>query len=486
MHTGKRFYFMAAFLIMLQAALAACAAPAAEAAETTAQAVTEEVTLSEEDKAYSALPAADYGGYEFNILQYLETAASTTTVCVEELNGETLNDVIYNRTQTVNDRLNTAIRINLETVDNVNKLVKNAVSAGDDIYDAVWQHSSNMISNMLANRFLLNMDAIESFDFGSPWWNKSAIDAVSIGPGIYLAFGDISFYLYDFHSILAFNQKIAGDYTLADPYDTVNAGKWTMDKFKETVRQVSADLNGDGQIKPDADLMGFTGRPDSTIYGFLHAADVSLFDKDEDNYIVFDGISQAYYDVLSSYSEVLGDKTLAYNNFDEKFISNFPTDRFLFTSCGVGELSALRDMESSYGIIPFPKRDEAQENYISFVTDQIQPMGVPVTASDPDRTGTVLENLAAESRRQARSVYFDVLLNYKYVRDEISIEMLRLIYGSETRFEIENMYRWGNVASKVVSSISGSAANFISDAEKLTPALITAIEKTNEYLSPEA
>ncbi|MHB1152584.1 MAG: hypothetical protein ACYCWE_06575 [Eubacteriales bacterium] len=474
-----------AFLIITPAVLSACASPAAVTAETT-PAATEEITMSEEEKAYAGLAAEDVGGYEFTILQYLETAASTTTVCVEELNGETLNDVIYNRTQTVNDRLNVNIQIMLETVGNVNTKLKSAVIAGDDIYDVVWQHSSNMISNFLVNRYLLNMNTIQSFDFSNPWWNKSAIEAISIGPAVYLAFGDISFYLYDFHSILAFNSKIIEDYTLNEPYELVNAGTWTADKFKEMVKQVSADLDGDGTISNKTDMLGFTGRPDSTIYGFLHAADVSLFKKDSDNYIVFEGINQTYFDVLSSYSEVLGDKTLAFNNFDEKFITNFPTDRFLFTSCGVGELSALRDMESSYGVIPFPKRDDAQENYISFVTDQIQPMGVPITASDAERTGIILENLAAESRRQARDVYFDVMLNYKYVRDEISIEMLRLIYSSETRFEIENMYGWSSIAAKVVSSLSGSADKFISDAEKLTPALITAIEKTNEYLDPAA
>lgn len=482
----KRIYFIfLTLLIVIPAALSACAVPPAVTDETT-PAVTEEVTMSEEEKAYTGLPTDNYDGYEFTILQYLETAASTTTVCVEELNGETLNDVIYNRTQTVNDRLGVNIKIVLETVGNVNNMIKECVVAADELYDVVWQHSSNMISNMLANRYLLNMNEIRTMDFNNPWWNKSAIDAISIGPAVYLAFGDISFYLYDFHSILAFNNTIVENYTLDEPYELVTSGAWTVDKFKEMVKQVSTDLDGDGVINPDSDLLGFTGRPDSTIYGFLHAADVSLFQKDSNNYIVFDGIKQTYFDVLSSYAEVLGDKTLAFNNFDEKFISNFPTDRFLFTACGVGELSALRDMESSYGVVPFPKRDETQEKYISFVTDQIQPMGIPITASDTERTGTILENLAAESRRQARDVYFDVMLNYKYVRDEISIEMLRLIYSSETRFEIENMYRWGSIAAKVVSSISGSAENFISDAEKLTPPLMTAIEKTNAYLSPAA
>lgn len=472
-------------LLLIVPLVSSCAKPAEAVSETT-PAITEEITLSEEEKAYATLPADDYGGYEFTVFQYLETAASTTTVCVEELNGETLNDVIYNRTQTVNRRLNTDIRIILETVDNINTKLKSAVNAGEDVYDAVWQHSSNMITNFLINKYLLNMDAIASFDFNNPWWNKSAIESISIGPAVYLAFGDISFYLYDFYSILAFNNKIVEDYSLNEPYELVSAGTWTMDKFKEMVKSASDDLDGDGKMNTQNDLFGFTGRPDSTIYGFLHAADVSLFKKDCDNYIVFDGVNQSYFDVLSRYSEILGDKTLVYNNFDEKFITNFPLDRFLFTSCGVGELSALRDMETGYGVVPFPKRDEEQQNYISFVTDQIQPMGVPITASDAERTGTILENLAAESRRQACDVYFDVMLNYKYVRDEISIEMLRLIYNSETRFEIENMYRWSSIATKVVSSLSGSAEKFISDIEKLTPALLTAIEKTNEYVDPAA
>ncbi|MBR4206690.1 MAG: hypothetical protein IKQ92_14550 [Clostridia bacterium] len=63
------------------------------AAQTPAeQAPAEEET---EPDLYADLPTADYGGADFPLLQYEETAAATSTICVEEMNGESVNDAIF-------------------------------------------------------------------------------------------------------------------------------------------------------------------------------------------------------------------------------------------------------------------------------------------------------------------------------------------------------------------------------------------------------
>lgn len=57
------------------------------------------------------------------------------------------------------------------------------------------------------------------------------------------------------------------------------------------------------------------------------------------------------------------------------------------------ELDSLREMENDFAVIPMPKYDETQENYISHTYDSMFSM-VPVTVDDTSMAGAVLEALS--------------------------------------------------------------------------------------------
>lgn len=54
----------------------------------------------------------------------------------------------------------------------------------------------------------------------------------------------------------------------------------------------------------------------------------------------------------------------------------------------------LRDMKDDFGIIPIPKRNEAQENYIACVNGAGGFVVVPANAENPERTGRIMERSA--------------------------------------------------------------------------------------------
>ena len=54
-------------------------------------------------------------------------------------------------------------------------------------------------------------------------------------------------------------------------------------------------------------------------------------------------------------------------------------------------------MEDDYSILPYPKWDEAQENYYTMVDGGHQIQAVPLTTKNLERAGTILEALNAES-----------------------------------------------------------------------------------------
>ena len=89
----------------------------------------------------------------------------------------------------------------------------------------------------------------------------------------------------------------------------------------------------------------------------------------------------------------------------------------------------LRDTDIDFGLIPFPKFDEQQDGYKSYVMATNGVICVGKSATDTDRTGILVEAFAAETYKQVIPIYYDVALTNKYLRDEGSVDMLDIIRG---------------------------------------------------------
>ena len=475
--------FALAALLSVSAFSACGDSGSGRAPETTASSpdVAAETTMSEEEMRYSGLPEGDFEGASFMILQYEEIAPSSGTVCVDELTGEPINDAAYERTQAVAEKLNVSIGFLNTSMDDTSRIVKQTVSAGEDTYQAVFQGSTRVPSDMLSQGYILDQNTLPGIDFSREWWNANAIDSVRLNERTYMSFGDINYYLLDFMSVLMFSKPVVEDYGLSDIYSVVDSGAWTIDAFLDMCVAAAHDLNGDGALGKKDDLIGYAGYVSQADLAFSHAADAELFSRGDDGAVKYDGVSEKYFNVMKKYSDVIGKKEYALHN--DTWRDRFRAGTLLFCGLSVGELSMMRDLEFDYGIAPFPKYDESQERYIAYVTDQMQPLAVPVTVSDTELCGAVIENMAAESCRRIRDKYFSVLIDSKYVRDEESVKNLRMLYDGDIRFEIARIYNWAKVGDAIWGAIGGKADKFISNMEKLQPTLEAAMEKTMEAVS---
>jgi len=83
-------------------------------------------------------------------------------------------------------------------------------------------------------------------------------------------------------------------------------------------------------------------------------------------------------------------------------------------------------------VLPFPKYNEAQEDYRTTARATYSSFCIPVTAKDPDMSAAVLECFASESYRKVSPAYFENALKIKYTRDDESAMMFDLIKSSVT------------------------------------------------------
>ena len=99
----------------------------------------------------------------------------------------------------------------------------------------------------------------------------------------------------------------------------------------------------------------------------------------------------------------------------------------MFLTCELKSASVMRDMDATFGLLPYPKYDESQENYQTLMNASSCLLTVPNNIEDPEFTGTVLDALSYESLQSVLPEYYDVSLSQKGLRNDESIEMLQII-----------------------------------------------------------
>ncbi len=110
----------------------------------------------------------------------------------------------------------------------------------------------------------------------------------------------------------------------------------------------------------------------------------------------------------------------------------FMEDRTLFWTQDLSAAALIRNMTSDYGIIPFPKYDENQENYKTAVRDDQSAILVPISVTDTEFVGTIVEALCMEGYKTVVPAYYERSLKARDLRDPVAWEMLDLIRDSVT------------------------------------------------------
>ena len=403
-------------------------APAAEAVETEAE------TEFLPDNLPSDL---DFGAASVHTFGWEEVAI--TEFFTEELNGDVVNDAVFLRNQTVEERLNVVLEYTLAPGNNANhqawaNSVINTTMAGDGAYDIVAGYS--MAGTLLAyNRVLHDLTDLPYLDFDMPWWPESLMDEAVCGGKLYFCSGDISTNMISMLFAMYFNKTVADNHGLGSMYDLVYEGTWTLDKMIELASLCYVDANGDGTRDP-MDHFGFITQP---VYNdpFFFGSGLSTTAVGDDGLPIispeFSGEkTQALLTKMVEMYQQPGLYLAGYTVEGYEHARNaFMEDRALFFDTEISyATNYLRDSEASYGILPMPKYDEAQEGYHTAMSFPYTLYGIPTDVKNPEMSAAVLECLASESYRTVSPALFEVALKVKFSSDDDAGRMYDIIRGS--------------------------------------------------------
>ncbi len=399
-----------------------------------------------------------------------------------------VHELSYARNQAVEEAFN--IRINTEYVSptEIANMTKTAVQAGVPDYDIVMAEIANSGAELAQNGYLVDLGTLAYVDLTGSAWDASVNEGLAIGNYVPMATGAL-LPSSDLHTaMIAFHSQMADEMGV-DLYDYVICGGWTLAKMHTFVNMSYTDLNGNG-MKDSDDRFGLALEGDRT-YAFACGADVMLVGKDAQNLPVvndtaLDRMMMAYDEF---YTMVLdrGCTYLPTYSFTDAIEQEpqvlFESGRALLYGTDVNYTLERYGSGMSYGILPYPKLDEEQENYQALVSTAAPAVMVPKSARNYDLAGYALEALAQISDGLYRDRISAKVCHF--VQDS---EMLMLIWESKT-LDFGSNYLIGELGSKVqyfgtlLDQQSGTVATWLTQQQKAfqksLDKLIAAYEKMN-------
>ena len=442
-------------------------------------------TAAEPEEPPHVFPEADFGGADFVILNNAPIWDFTTAIVPEEQDGTVLNEAKWRRNMAINEHFNIELVENARDIGSINNMIRTAVRAGTQDFDAVFCPGSmggNTIGTLVAGGYLLDLIQVDGLNLHSPWWNQKALEDARIGNynAIFFASNDISIHALQCPWVIYFNTEMIEDLGLDSPYQLVHEGRWNLDTMEEYMR-AAVNLHGDASFTPFSPA-------GTAIYGLSTAVpaigelfrglDVRYVDTDSDNMPIFVADSPRFLQAAQRLAEVLAPPGHFTDGGPIHYELVFMQGRSLFVYAEFKAASVYRYSDLAFGIVPSPKLDANQESFVHNLTQEAPVYVIPVTTPNVDKTAMVMDAMSYLSRRDVTPVFFDVHMSQKELRTEESTQMLQIIRDTSI-FDIGRIYAWSfNINQAVFNNIVAGGGEIVSIVEAHRDQVNRAIENT--------
>ena len=423
--------------LMLASSLAACASTPSDDTSDTASADTtaaEETTVAEtKNPNEDDLPERDFKGEEFTFLVRTELGYEFSA----EDDGDVVNAAVYKRNLDLSERFKVNFKYVMQpgvwaSRATYTESITSTILAGDDAYDIV-TGQSNIVLPLAVQHLYHDVAKAEHIDLSKPYWKEGYHSNATVNGRLYSLMGDYAISTIADSNVMAFNKDMFDNNKIEYPYQLVKDGKWTLDTFLEMCAKFSKDVDGDGKLTA-ADQYGLATN-NNGLNPFVYSTGCTVFDFDDSGNRVISFPDEKEVDAFDTLYDFC--KTTIFAHVDssgiegatssERLAAFFKTNHSAFSAGRLKEVEGLRDMESDFGIVPYPKYDENQENYITSVLRTVTVASIPTTVKAPEKCTFLLEAMSSYGYNNIIPAYYEFALKGKVARDALTAEMLDIV-----------------------------------------------------------
>ena len=403
------------------------------------------------------IPETDYDGYEFSFIcqPYMDSNAYSVNYMVSDgEEGTYLLDAVYRRNELLSEKYN--ITFNQIQTPDLLTTVRTQVMGGATEFDMIIG-SCGKLATLARENLLLNLKSVDRFDMSKSYWDSNAAEQLLIGDKLYFTNCDMN--VQEVAFVVYFNKQLIKDLELTSPYDYMANNTWTIDNWKKLTMSVSKDMDGNGDWT-ETDMYGTLYEHHNArmfLYGTGVRAttnnadgvpEITLFKTDK-AVKVYETCKEVF---KSMNTWCINDMPSDSHGFNDKYDyarSLFCQDLYLFHYEGTNIIHQFADMESEFGIVPFPKYDSNQKEYYSMYPYNCAMVALPNVQEDPERTANIVEDLNYYSSIILKPAWYDTLLSRRYTRDDDSTESLDLILAGRV-YDVGMYYDFGGICHEIL------------------------------------
>lgn len=416
------------------------------------------------------LPDLDFVGKTMNVVVGDYFGAYWDDLYAEEATGSRLSDAIYNMRLAVEHRLNVKLNYireeyNWDSMGDYITKITSQILAGDGDIDLLLSQN-NFTSRLGEGQYFADLRNVDHIDLEKPWYNQSVLGNMPDGE-LPFVLGEFSLGNIKNAYVVYYNSNLKGSLGIdTDLYALVDEGKWTADAMQSLIKDTYSDLNGDTTADPD-DRYGLTFGDINKYMGFIKAFDLDIYKKENDGRYRLEYGNERAVNAVDFLQKLVNENENVFpgtGNSDDptRNIStgggNYASKAFVegrsLLSCGlIADASVIvPEFGFDWGLLPYPKFDEAQEDYKCMINGWGACFVAIPDNADVDESGFVAEALGYESYRKVRPEIYERLLKQKLARDERSTAMIDLIF-SDLTIDFNALCNFGGITSAVSNAV---------------------------------
>ncbi len=377
------------------------------------------------------LPEVTFDGQDF---RFVVNPDERYQLVIDDSSGDALDESIINRNRTVESRFDVKITADVSSAvqgEWESQWVIQQLFLSDDYQYEVCDMWQRMSLEIPGNFFgFYNWLDVPYINWDQPWWNKESNEGSTFNGKMWTVSGALSLTAMQYMYILAYNMDLLAEYgyTSQQINDIVFNGEWTLDKLAEITSEIYVDTNQNG-LSDVGDTYGYMGFPeDRTLPWVTAIGEKSLAASEDGTKLEVKLNTEKVHSALEKLCNLTWNTkgSLAKDGNIQEFVDGrIGIMTTMFKSC----FSAFTDLNFSYGVLPFPKYDKAQEGYYTIPNYDFSVYAIAANVPEDklDMIGIIMEAMSAESWKSVYPAYYDDALKGRYSADADTAKMVDLI-----------------------------------------------------------